>query len=304
MSIAFRYDAHSTEIVSDLALPELTPSLRGCQHPSLEIFEESSLSFPVGKGECWWIETTGFHIAWDGVAVFRITPAGDIFYRRYSTASDELIRVPLLGSVLAVALYFLGRLVLHGNAMSIEGKGALLLGAKGQGKSTLSAALVARGHSIQAEDVATVAVSPGNAVEIFRGMRQLRLWPDAIRPSLGESSLPSRPIHEWSDKRVFPLADQAATPATLSLACIYILDDADTIEFQTLPTAAAWPLILVHAFVSRFGTRFLTGPDAARHFAACAALSRAVRCVRLRRPRDFSRLGEICARIEQDLLCA
>ena len=301
MSIAFRYDAHDTEIISDLALPELTPSQRDRPHRSIEIFEENSLPFPAGKGERWWVDPAGFQITWDGVAVFRVTPTGDISYRRYPTASDELIRVPLLGSVLAVALYFLGRLVLHGNAMCIEGKGALLLGAKGQGKSTLSAALVARGHAIQAEDVATVAGSSGGAVEIFRGMRQLRLWPDAIRPSLGEPSLPSRPIHEWSDKRVFPLADQAATLAPLSLASIYILVDADTIEFQTLPTASAWPLILVHAFVSRFGTRFLTGPDAARHFAACAALSRAVRCVRLRRPRDFSRLGEVCARIEQDL---
>ncbi len=304
MSIEFCYDAHDTEILSDLALLELDRSQRRLRHFSIEIAEEETLPFPTGEGEQWSIEPDGFRIAWDRVAAFRITPTGRIFYRRCSAASDELIRVPLLGSVLAVALHFLGQLVMHGNALAIAGKGALLIGAKGQGKSTLSAALVARGHSIQAEDVASVFAGSGGEAEVFRGMRQLRLWPDAIRPSLGDSPLPSRPIHEWSDKRVFSLANQGDAPASLPLACIYLLEDADTIEFQTLPTAEAWPLLLVHAFVARFGSKLLTGPHAARHFAACAALARAVRCVRLRRPRDFSRLGEVAARVEQDLLCA
>lgn len=301
MSIGYHYDAHDTEILSDLALPELIRSRRKDHGAALNISADDTLPLPIGEGEQWRVDPAGFHIVWDRVAAFRISLAGGIAYRRFPGASDELIRVPLLGSVLAVALFYRGTLVMHGNALSVGGHGALLLGAKGQGKSTLSAALVARGHRVQAEDAASVSAASATATEVFRGMRQLRLWPDAIDPSFDGPHPWSRPIHELSTKRVFPLADQGEVPDRLPLARIYILEDADAIDLQPLHTAEAWPLLLVHAFVARFGTELLTGMDAARHFAACAALARAVPCVRLRRPRDFSRLGDVCARIEQDL---
>ena len=301
MGIDHRYDAHDTEIHSDLALPELSPARRDGRHQVLTISEDETLSLPVGEGEHRWVDPAGFHVTWDRVGTFRVSPAGDITYRRLPGASDDLIRIPLLGSVLAVALCYRGTLVLHGNAVSVGGNGVLLLGAKGQGKSTLSAALVARGHRVQAEDAASVSPASAAAAEVFRGMRQLRLWPDAVDPSFNGSHPGSRPIHELSSKRVFPLADQGDVPDRLPLARVYVLEDADAIDLQPLAAAEAWPLLLVHAFVTRFGTELLTGALAARHFAACAALARAVPCVRLRRPRDFSRLGDVCARLEQDL---
>ena len=301
MSVAFRYDAHGTEIVSDLALPELVRSQRDQSASCVDVFRDDSLLLPTVQGEHWEVGPAGFHIAWPPVAAFRVTPAGNISYRRAPGASDDLIRVPLLGSVLAVALYYRGGLVLHGNALSIDGCGALLLGAKGRGKSTLSAALVARGHRVQAEDAASVTAPPGEAAAVLRGMRQLRLWPDAVDPSFDGLRPWSRPLHELSPKRVFPLENQGDVPDRLPLARVYILEDADTISLQPLDPAEAWPLLLVHAFVARFGTDLLTGPHAARHFAACAALARSVPCVRLRRPRDFSRLDEVCTRVERDL---
>ena len=301
MSTFLRYEAHGVEIVGDLALPELVLSqYRQSSSSTIEISREDTLSLPSAEGEHRWVDANGFHLAWGRVAAFRVTPAGQISYRRFPGASDDLIRVPLLGAVLAVALFYRGTLVMHGNALSVGGVGALLLGAKGQGKSTLSAALVARGHRVQADDAASVSAASGPA-EVWRGMRQLRLWPDAVERCFDGTPPQSHPIHELSPKQVFPLADQGEVPDRLPLARIYFLEDADFLELQPLATARAWPLLLVHAFVARFGTELLSGAPAARHFAACAALARAVPCVRLRRPRDFARLGDVCARIEQDL---
>ena len=304
MSGDFRYDAHDTEISSDLALPELTRSQRPELQSSINISRDDSLPLPSVEGEHRRVDAAGFHIAWGQAAAFQVSPTGQINYRRCPGVSDDLIRVPLLGAVLAAALYYRGTLVMHGNAMSIGGRGALLLGAKGQGKSTLSAALVSRGGVVHAEDAAALSFVPGQPVGISPGMRQLRLWPDAVNASLGGSPLPSRAIHELSAKRVFPLPEQEEVPRRLPLTCIYVLEAADTLEFQPLGPTEAWPLLLVHAFVARFGTEFLTGPDAARHFAACATLARTVRCVRLRRPRDFSRLDDVCAGLERDLASA
>ena len=302
MNIDFCYDVHGAEIVCDFPLPELTGLQRVCSSV-VKITADESLSFPSREGESVQVDSSGFRIGWEKVGAFQVTPAGCIRYRRLPGASDALIRVPLLGSVLAVALHYLGTLVVHGNALSIGGKGIILAGAKGQGKSTLSAALVARGHAVHADDAVSVAVGPDNRGEVFRGTRGLRLWPDAIVPAFG-SNPPSRPIHELSEKRVVPLRNQKETPACLPLERIYLLEDADNIALQPLGATEAWPLVLAHALVSRFGTELLRGRGAARHFAACVALARRVRCVRLRRPRDFARLGEVVTCIEQDLLCA
>ena len=303
MSIDFCYDAHDSTICSDIPLPELT-GIQGIRPPIVKISEEDNLSLPLEENESVRVDSSGFHVAWEKVGAFHVTPAGCIYYRRFPEASDALIRVPLLGSVLAVALHYLGTLVMHGNAISIGGNGIILAGAKGQGKSTLSAALVARGHAVHADDAVSVAVGADSRAEVFRGTRGLRLWPDAIAPAFGGSSPPSRPIHELSEKRVVPLDGQGETPGHLPLERIYLLEDADDIALQPLGVTEAWPLVLAHALVSRFGTELLKGRDAARHFAACAALARSVRCVRLRRPRDFTRLDDVAARIEQDLLCA
>ena len=303
MSIEFCYDVHGIGVSCDFPLPELTGS-QGADFSAVKIVRAESLPLPLSGGEFARVDSAGFHIAWGKVGAFHVTSTGQIYYRRFPGASDALIRVPLLGSVLAVALHYLGKLVLHGNAISVGGDGIILAGAKGQGKSTLSAALVARGHAVHADDAVSVAVGPDSRAEVFRGTRGLRLWPDAIGSAFGGVSPSSRPIHELSEKRVVPLDDQSVTPARLPLARIYVLEDADDIGLQPLGVTEAWPLVLAHALVSRFGTELLRGRDAARHFAACAALARSVRCVRLRRPRDFARLAEVAARIEQDLLCA
>ena len=301
MNAVHRYSAHGLEIFCELALPEFAWASGSSEDP-IEIAETAHLSLPEAhSGERRWIDSAGFHIAWENVGTFHVSPAGHIHFRRVPGASDELIRVPLLGSVLAVALHYREALVMHGNALAVGGKGILLVGAKGQGKSTLSAGLVGRGHRVQADDVATVSLPPEGPVTVCLGTRQLRLWQDSVERSFGGWSPPSRQIHELSEKRVVPLDGQAELPDPLPLARLYVLEDGDEIALQPVSSAEAWQVILVHSLVSRFGTELLTGPGAARHFAACAALAKRVRCVRLRRPRDFSRLGEVAARIEEDL---
>ena len=302
MNAVNHYSAHGFEISSVFPLPELVSSPGSAERP-IEISESGRLPLPkADSGERRWIDPSGFHIAWENVGTFHVSLAGNICFRRAPGTSDELIRVPLLGSVLAVASYYRGALVIHGNALSVGGRGIILIGAKGQGKSTLSAGLVGRGHGVQADDAATVTLPPRGPAAVFRGTRQLRLWKDSVERSFGGFCPPSRQIHELSEKRVVTFETQAAPPDPLPLARIYVLEDGDEIALQPLSSTEAWQMILVHALVSRFGTDLLTGPGAARHFTLCAALARRVRCLRLRRPRDFSRLGEVVARIEEDLL--
>ncbi len=303
MSDAYFYTAHGTGICSDLPLPEFP--LTALEGPdSIKISALAELPLPAYEGERFWINDSNFHVAWDQVGTFRVAPEGEIHYKRVSEASDELIRVPLLGSVLAVALHFRNTLVMHGNAMSVNGRGVIVVGSKGRGKSTLSAAMVRAGHAVHAEDAASVDLSEGSPVVAFRGTRQLRLWRDSFEHLLSAAGLATRSIHELSDKCVVSLPDHPEVPARLPLDRLYIVEEAKELSFQPLSPAEAWQQVLVHSLISRFGSALLVGSSGARHFAACSALAKQVPCVRLRRPREFSQLGELVARIEQDLASA
>ena len=304
MLVSHRYAAHGTEIQSDLPLPEFPIRIAPLGGDCLQIAADASLPLPDFVGERYGVHEPGFRVAWDEVGTFQITLEGNIRYRRVPAASDELIRVPLLGSILAVALHFRNTLVMHGNAMFVDGKAAILVGAKGRGKSTLSAAMLNRGHRVYAEDTASVEMPAGAPVVALPGTRQLRLWPDSLERLLGGSGLESRPMHELSDKRVVPLPNLPELPARVSLKRIYVIEEATDLSLQPVPSAEAWQQVLTHSFVSRFGSELLAGPRAARHFAACSALAKGVPCVRLQRPRDFSRLGETVEHIEKDLASA
>ena len=210
--------------------------------------------------------------------------------------------------VLAVALHYRQVLVMHGNAMFINSVGIILVGEKGQGKSTLSAAMVRQGHHVYADDAASVALPEKTPAEVIAGAQQLRLWRDSMNQTLGEGNFSYRYIHELGEKLVVSLPIPADSPVRLPFKRLYIIEDAAAISFKPLSAAeavaGAWQYVLAHTMVARFGSNFLVGAGATWHFAACLSLAKQVPCVRLLRPRDFSRLAEVVAHIETDLLSA
>lgn len=81
----------------------------------------------------------------------------------------------LVGWGLAGAAMLQQRLALHANALEKDGQVILIAGDSGQGKSTLSAQLLANGYRIHSEDVAVFA----EPAKVWRGMQHLLLQPDA-----------------------------------------------------------------------------------------------------------------------------
>ncbi|MEJ2458961.1 MAG: hypothetical protein P8Y58_12810 [Novosphingobium sp.] len=92
-----------------------------------------------------------------------------------------------------------GMLVLHGNAIEIDGKCMICVGPSGVGKSTLAAAFVKRRFRVLADDVVPID-SSGNAIP---GYRRIKLWQDVadklgiatrdldeIRPGMGKYNFP------------------------------------------------------------------------------------------------------------------
>src|SRR6185436_5576548 len=81
----------------------------------------------------------------------------------------------LLNFVIAVAqLAQSSMMFVHAGAVSINGRGTLLIGASGRGKSTTTAALASRGHALLGDE--TVGLRP-ETTELWSFRRTLRLRP-------------------------------------------------------------------------------------------------------------------------------
>ena len=123
----------------------------------------------------------------------------DIIIDASSEANPRLIRLYLLGPILAPALHQRGLLVLHASAIRIDGQAIAFVGDKGMGKSTMAAAFRARGYSLVADDLVAIDIS-GDVPMAYPGFPQLKLFPGSaalLDPRPGE--LPK--VHPELDKR-------------------------------------------------------------------------------------------------------
>lgn len=290
------FSGHGLRIASDLDLPEFSPLAdEGCA--DVDIFLREGESNEIGQG--YRRDAHGFHIWWEDVGKFLVSPGGVIQAIRSPAVADSLLRIPLLGVVLAVALQYHDRFVLHGNAMAIDGQGIILVGGKGQGKSTLSAALLAEGHELISDDVSCVTTTKKGTI-VHRGSQQLRLWPDTIAHVFSDASLPDMPLHDKTDKRLVPLPP-SLTDRDVPLRGIYLLEKSDRIAIRDLPPTVRWQELMKNSYAGRFGSAFFSDANAAHHFSTCLALSTAVPVRVLSRPHDFSCMKAVLACLKRDL---
>jgi hypothetical protein len=118
-----------------------------------------------------------YRLALAGVGLF-VVSADRIAYLLEEGVSRRALEQALVDQIIPRALHLLGKPSLHASAASLEGLGAVALtGESGVGKSTLGAALAARGR-IVSDDSLSLEPS-GDHLLALPGYPSLRLWPDA-----------------------------------------------------------------------------------------------------------------------------
>lgn len=116
--------------------------------------------------------------------------------------------VYLLGPVLSWVLRSRGVLSLHASAVVIDGRAMAFCGPHGAGKSTIAAALSARGFPLLTDDVLALA-ERDRVVTAWPAFAQVRLWNDSARLLVGDASRLPRITPNW-DKRAFAVATHGA----------------------------------------------------------------------------------------------
>jgi len=220
----------------------------------------------------------GLRLVFDDTGSFDVTSAGSRITWFPSPDSDrELVRVDILGRVLAVATHERGVLCLHGSGVSIGEQGIGFLAPKGSGKSTIALTLAAHGARLLTDD--TLPVEPEAAIA-RPGVHSVRLWNDAAGrfESLGDWRV------GLSEKRTFDtLPDALVQHDPVPLAALYeLVPVAGTpgeplVRRTALPGAQATVALMTH---SKLGA-LMGGAEALHVFDRCAMLASRIPIYRL-----------------------
>lgn len=238
------------------------------------------------------------HLFWEGVGSFSVRAGREVVVDPSPGLDERTLRLFVLGPILAVLLGQRGRLLLHASAVAVaEEEAVLFLGDAGQGKSTMAAALHARGYSLVTDDVAVLRVEGEGRPMVVPGFPQLKLWPEAL-VSLGDNPEELPRCNPNFEKRARPAAHDGFSSAPLPIKRIYVLGEGDDApRIVPLGPQEALAELVRHTYGAM-------GVGTTSHFLGCASIVNKVPMSSLRRKRSLSRLPDLARLVEEDLLLA
>ena len=300
--MTFQYELYGMRLASALELPELPRAGSGVSDVELELVEQGTLgSFappePADEALANRFEThaDGCDIVWSGDARVRISGGRRIQVDARAGVEVEALRAALLGPVWGVVLAQRGLLPLHASSVDIAGGAVALAGASGQGKSTMAAALLARGHALLSDDISAI-VWEADKPSVLPAFPQQKLEPESLA-AIGKSAEHLAPVHSRESKRLRPVRAQFTSAARPMRALIVLADGEREVLQRTKPQDAFLELLRHTYRVEMVQT--VLGREA--HMRAIARLIEAVPILRLERPRKLERLAELAALVEQEI---
>jgi hypothetical protein len=211
----------------------------------------------------------------------------------------------LLGAAFASVLHLHGVPILHAAAVVVDGRAILIAGQSGAGKSTLTAALLAQGAALLAEDLAVLSVGD-TTIDVQPGYPRLRLCPDAAVVAGKVASELPRVFRAFfpDDKRWLDSSDLVggfcAIPAPL--AGIYLLaersQDCLALNIAPLTHHRAALALLEHLY----GNRWLRIPKQ-QALGWCARIAAQVPVRIVHAPSGLERISDTAKTILQNAQC-
>ncbi len=295
----FYYTAYGLTIQSDLRLPELV------EVPAAQadvVFRTGLVSRrpPDGlqTGRCYHASAGECCLYWADAGLYQVKDGNEIVIEALESAHVQVIRLYLIGGMMALILQQRGLLVLHSSAVSIDGHGVCFVGDCGMGKSTTAATLHARGNPMVTDDIAAIDVRADGPI-LYPAFPQLKLCPDAA-VSLGHTINNMPLAHPDEEKRAHRVAETFAT-RPVPLRRIHVLHDAPERAIVELPPRVAFMELLRNSYTARILSSVGAAP---LHMDQCSRLAKSGHVTRLDRPRDLTRLSEMAQLIESDAIAA
>jgi hypothetical protein len=302
----YRYTAYGLNICSALPLPELKPST-----------ELAATDIVIRWGKVHWLlpepgpsrnyfhfEEEDAYLYWEVVGKFLVRAGKEIIIEPRAGVEENLLRLPLLGTVLAMALHQRQQLLLHGSAIALGDQAVVFIGASGQGKSTMAATLYGRGHRIMGDDIASINLEKPRIPMLIPGFPQIKLWPEAVTAALGDDPETLRKIHPDVEKRARSTVDRFFEHP-LPLRRIYVLAEGSSVQIRPLKPQEAIAKLVGNSYIPMvMGEAFTRSQGVALHIQQCGRLVRDIPVYSLERPRSLALLSAVAHLVEEDLAVA
>lgn len=208
----------------------------------------------------------------------------------------------LLGQVLSFSLLSMGIESLHGTVVVVDDGAVAFVGDCGYGKSTLGAAMLAKGFPVLTDDLIALRESAAGCV-VQPGVPRIKLFPSVARRVFRRKSL-GTPMNPRTSKLVLPLEQHEAVGRPVPLKAIYVLSPPRTPGGARPGRARVRPLAGREAFLevirAAFNLLVLGEERLASQFRFANDLAARVPVRRLTYPRDLSRLPSVCDTVLRD----
>jgi hypothetical protein len=298
-----RYYLAGLRIVSDLPLPGLAPcddqgadaqeiAIRLSQLP--ETLSNVTAVFP--EGQC---NENELLLNIPEAARYLIRSGSEILVDQAPEADAGDVSAYLLGTAFGVLCHQRGMPPLHASAIDVVDGCVAFVGDSGAGKSTMVAALAARGHQVISDDVCVLDRGE-QGIRAWPGLNRLRLWEDAIM-ALGCDQPGIEREFRGYNKYLIPLHPARYPENARRLRRVYQLDTAaegDRATITRLQGAAAVEVLMQNIYRATMAEHM---GRKANLFVTCAAAAREVPVYRFSRPLGFHALREVVDVLEEHL---
>lgn len=297
----FNYFVYGLHIASELELPEFMELDTSAidSEPDITVQWGDARPFVASQplvDDYYQTQDGDFYFSWELSGSYLVEQGNRITIQPRPEIEESATRIPLCGVVMATLLSQRGLLVMHASAIEIAGQAVAFVGHKGQGKSTMSAALHGLGYPLVADDVVAIHFDATGQPTVTPGIPMFKLWPDAVEAAFQEDPESLAKVHPVLEKRA-RLAKENFSSRPLPLETLYVLETAESIELSNLVPQAAMAQLFVHSYMARFGNRLLQGAAGEKHFKACTHFLANTEICSLKRPRDLTLLPAIAQQV-------
>lgn len=293
-----RYQAFGLGIHSDRPLLDL-PTADGpvdvvVRHGACAIRKPDTWN----AGTCYHATPEAAYFCIESAGSFAALAQREIIVEPHGTAPTWLVGSIVLGLAMSAILHQRGYFVLHASVVSWENRAVALVGDKGWGKSTLAAALCARGFSLVTDDVAALQPDGAGRFVVQPGVPQVKLWPDASTAA-GVDREYLREVDPRTKERL-QIPTYAFVNQPVPVEQIYILSNRPKECVEPLSPREAFLELTRHTHSLVAQINKLTADEATR-FDTRAAIAAAVPVFRLARPPELSAVARHAGMIQTSL---
>jgi hypothetical protein len=200
-----------------------------------------SVREPLFSGDLWQVTNTEFALQVPGVGDFYVRDGRDIIYRTVAGADPEWVKLYLYGQVLVALLHQRKIISFHASSFIHNGRGIMILGETGAGKSSLTVSFALAGSGFLNDDLTPVIFKKSKPF-IWPLYRDIKLREDTVS-QLGISSEKLREAEAGTGKQYLDVSRANVSNHPLHIIIRIEIGDNHTVEFQEPSHAEKFSLL-------------------------------------------------------------